>query len=179
VISAEKEPASTRLQCFNGPCRYTSARIQTKGLFEQKYGRFEARMKLPVGKGIWPAFWMQGGDPYGEIDVIETVGHRPRTVYGASHASFGVWSRGQKDLPESFGSAYHVYGAEWNQDKIVWSVDGTPYAETRLFWGWPIGEPLYLVLNVQVGGIWPGSPDATTPFPATMMVDWVRVYEPA
>jgi beta-glucanase (GH16 family) len=179
VITADREPASTRLQCFDGPCRYTSARIQTKGLFEQKYGRFEARMKLPVGKGIWPAFWMQRNDPYGEIDVVETVGHRPRIVYGAAHASLGVWGRGQKELPESFADDYHVYSAEWDQDRIVWSVDGTPYGETWLFLGWPLGEPLYLILNVQVGGIWPGPPDAGTPFPARMMVDWVRVYRPA
>jgi beta-glucanase (GH16 family) len=172
---------------------YTSARIKTQGKFTARYGRIEARMKIAGGQGIWPAFWMLGANidtvnwpGCGEIDVLESIGANPRKVYGTLH---GPGYSGDHGLQGStllasgtLDQAYHVYAVDWSPGKIVWSFDGAAYhtetpatipAGTR----WVFDDsPFFLLLNLAVGGFWPGNPDSTTSFPQTLAVDYVRVY---
>jgi beta-glucanase (GH16 family) len=169
---------------------YTSARIVTRDLFEATYGRYEARIKLPVGRGIWPAFWMLGANietvgwpACGEIDIMEYLGHDPNSIYGTLHGPgySGAQGIGERfDLTEGrFDTAFHVFSVEWRDDSIKWFVDGVNYHTVKRGdqpGSWVFDKPFYLILNVAVGGRWPGSPDDSTVFPQTMLVDWVRVY---
>jgi beta-glucanase (GH16 family) len=174
---------------------YTSGRIETKGLFAQAYGRIEARMKLPVGKGIWPAFWMLGdADPQvnwpamGEIDIMEAIGD-PHTIYSTLHGPGYSGSNGiSKKFPLPNGTAidngFHVYAVEWAPNDLKFYFDGDLIAERTpadLPRGatWVYEHPFFVILNVAVGGAWPGNPDETTPFPQQMLVDYVRVYRAA
>jgi beta-glucanase (GH16 family) len=172
---------------------YTSARLQTKGKFKQKYGRFEARIRIPRGQGLWPSFWMLGSDietvkwpNAGEIDVFENVGFEPGKIHGSLHGprySGDSPLTGAYSLPDghAFADAFHVFAVEWEPAAIRFYVDDQLY-ETQTpdsinsSKKWVFDHPFYLLLNLAVGGIWPKSPDATTPFPATMYVDYVRVY---
>jgi beta-glucanase (GH16 family) len=172
---------------------YTSARIETKGRFEQKFGRIEARMKLPDGQGIWPAFWMLGSDfdavgwpVCGEIDIVEKVGFEPSAVHGTLHGpgySGGEPLTGTFTLPGNarISDDFHLYAMEWTPREIRFYVDGVLY-ETQTVKSipstkhWAFDHPFFLLLNVAVGGYWPGNPDATTQFPVSMLVDYVRVY---
>ncbi len=197
AITARAEPAATARRCWYGPCRYTSARLKTKGRFAQAYGRFEARLRLPRGQGIWPAFWMLGGDidavgwpRCGEIDVMENVGREPGVVHGTVHGPgySGAASIGGADTlrraggaPAAFADDFHVFAVEWEPGAIRWFVDGRPYrrvtpAELPPGARWAFDRPMFLLLNVAVGGRWPGDPDAATAFPQAMLVDYVRVY---
>ncbi len=190
AISARREAYRGR----DGVSRqYTSARIESKGRFELKYGRIEARIKLPKGRGIWPAFWMLGSDfgsigwpACGEVDIVENIGSEPSTIHGSLHGpgySGGSPLTGAFTLPNHarFSDDFHVFAIEWEPQTIRFYVDGVLY-ETRTAGSLPPGKPwafdhpFFLVLNVAVGGYWPGDPDAATPFPATMLVDYVRVY---
>jgi beta-glucanase (GH16 family) len=172
---------------------YTSARMLTRGLLAQRYGRFEARIKLPRGQGIWPAFWMLGADfdgtnwpACGEIDVMEYRGQEPLRVTGTVHGpgySGGAAITGNRDLPgpAGFDEAFHVFGVEWTPDWIAWQLDGVTWqvvVPAQLPGGaaWVFDKPFFLILNVAVGGNYVGPPDPSI-FPQTMLVDWVRVYE--
>jgi len=172
---------------------YTSARLKTQGLFEQAYGRFEARLKVPRGQGLWPAFWMLGADiatvgwpRCGEIDIMENIGREPSTVHGTLHGpgySGGSGVGGSFTLPGGarFADDFHVFAVEWEPQEIRWLVDGAVYqtrtpAHLPAGQRWAFDHPFFLILNVAVGGLWPGSPDATTVFPQAMLVDYVRVY---
>jgi beta-glucanase (GH16 family) len=181
---------------------YTSARLQTKNRFSFTYGRVESRIKVPSGTGLWPAFWMLGDDIYskgwpesGEIDVMETIGSLPKELNGTVHAPLGAWSgsadgdgtewtRGEiYTHAQSLSDAYHVYAAEWKPDAIDFSIDGKVYftiSKAQMPGGgrWTFDHPNHLLLNLAVGGEWPGAPTGDTPFPSTMSVDWVRVYAP-
>jgi beta-glucanase (GH16 family) len=189
VITAQKED----LPGPDGvPRHYTSARINTQGLFAQKYGRFEARIKLPAGKGIWPAFWLLGDDHEtnhwpncGEIDIIETIG-APDTMYSTIHGPGYNGSKGPSTkyvLPpgEAVNTAFHIYAVEWSPNDLKFFLDGhlvverTP-ADLPAGTKWVYDHPFYILLNLAVGGNWPGSPDASTAFPQQMLVDYVRVY---
>ena len=185
-------------ESFTGPDHmtrdYTSARMTTKGLFEQAYGRFEARIKIPRGQGIWPAFWLLGNDfekigwpACGEIDIMENVGKEPSTVHGSMH---GPGYSGDGDftsvykLPGGvhFFDDFHVFAIEWEPGIVRFFVDRELYATftpSRLPAGmkWVFDHPFYIILNVAVGGDWPGPPDSTTVFPEAMLVDYVRVYK--
>ena len=193
VITALAEPADANDTCWYGRCRYTSARIKTAGLFSQAYGRFEARIRIPRGQGLWPAFWMLGDNintvgwpKTGEIDIMENIGKEPATVHGTMHG-LGYSGAGGIGGPYTLGSGtfaddYHVYAVEWNPNSITWFVDATSYFVTSLGSipagsAWVYDHPFFLLLNVAVGGGWPGDPDATTTFPQTMLVDYVRVYK--
>ena len=170
-----------------GGSGYTSARIKSIGLREFKYGRIEARIKLPKGQGLWPAFWMLGanfntaGWPYcGEIDIMEQVSLENR-VHGTVHwDSNGYASYGGPSF-EFDTTQYHVYAIDWNDQYIRWYVDGTQFHE--IYIGNNAGgteefqKPFFLILNLAVGGNWPGYPNDSTPFPSTMYVDYVRVYQ--
>jgi beta-glucanase (GH16 family) len=192
VITARKES-------FTGPDGvtrdYTSARLQTLGHFEQKYGRFEARIKLAKGQGIWSAFWMMGNDAEtngwpacGEMDIVENVGFEPSKVHGSLHGplySGGSPLTGAYTLPEhaAFSDDFHLFAVEWEPNEVRFFVDDVLF-ETQnsdnilAFKHWAFDHPFYILMNLAVGGDWPGSPDATTVFPVTMLVDYVRVYKP-
>jgi beta-glucanase (GH16 family) len=172
---------------------YTSARLESRGLFDLKYGRVEARIKIPKGQGIWPAFWMLGtnfeqvGWPAcGEVDIMENVGIEPSKVHGSLHGpgySGGSPLTGVYTLPDQahFSDDFHVFAIEWEPRIIRFYVDGTLFetqsADSVPAGRWAFDHSFYLVLNVAVGGYWPGDPDATTEFPQSMLVDWVRVYK--
>ncbi len=176
---------------------YTSARIRSMNKADFLYGRLEASIKLPFGQGIWPAFWMLPTDsPYGgwaaggEIDIVETV-NMPWDAHGTIHYGGGwpnnVHSGGSTSIGQLLSDAFHTYAIEWETDTIRWYLDGNLYhTETSSTWystgashqEAPFDVPFHFLLNVAVGGNWPGYPDHTTQFPQTMQVDWVRVYGP-
>lgn len=173
--------------------RFTSARLKTKGLFSFTYGRAEARMKLPQGQGMWPAFWMLGDNidgvgwpACGEIDVVENLGREPGIVHGTVHGP-GYSGKGgitaQYELPGdlALASDFHVYAAEWTANRIEFSLDGRIYAtvtpsELPAGAKWAYDHPFFLLVNLAVGGAWPGNPDGSTVFPQELIVDYVRVY---
>jgi beta-glucanase (GH16 family) len=192
VIRALRETWSDRY----GTYAYTSARLTTKGRVSVKYGRIEVRAKLPEGKGIWPAIWMLGDDidtkgwpASGEIDIMELVGHKPGTVYGTVHGplSGGTGIGGSYSLPggRKFSEDFRVFALEWTERELRWYVDGElyhvvskdrmprSYAERE----WVYDHPFYFILNVAVGGRWPGYPDDTNTFPQAMEIDYIRIYE--
>ncbi len=170
---------------------YTSARIKTQGLFSAKYGRIESRIRLPFGQGIWPAFWMLGtnittvGWPQcGEIDVMENVGREPSINHGSVHGpgySGGNSVSGLYTLSGSrFADDFHVFAIQWAPQSVSFFVDGVSYktvtpASLPSGASWVFDNPFFLILNVAVGGNFPGSPDGTTQFPQEMIVDYVRV----
>lgn len=168
--------------------QYTSARIKTQQLMEQRYGRFEARIKIPEGQGIWPAFWMLGNNcavnPWpacGEIDIMENIGKEPSIVHGSLHQA-GYDSTASYTIGSGkFADDFHVYAVEWEADSIRFYVDGHLYdtrtpANLPAGTTWAFNHPFFIILNVAVGGYWPGDPDGTTTFPQKMLVDYVRVY---
>ncbi len=170
---------------------YTSARMKTALKGDWTYGRVEARIKVPEGQGIWPAFWMMptdskyGGWPHsGEIDIMEMIGKDPATVYGTSH--FGAKEHHSKGGKYTLTSGilhddYHLYSIEWTPDQIKWFFDGKQYYDVTKDSlapdPWPFDQRFYIILNVAVGGDWPGYPDSTSTFPQKMLVDYVRVYQ--
>jgi beta-glucanase (GH16 family) len=191
VITARPEPPNSPRTCWYGACRYTSARILTRGRFEQTYGRFEASIRIPRGQGLWPAFWLLGADigtagwpGCGEIDVMENIGREPQIVHGTMHGpgySGGSGIGAQYTSPAPFADDFHVYAVEWESGAVRWYVDGKLYhqaAPSRLPSGarWVFDHPFFMLLNVAVGGSWPGDPDGSTTFPQQMLVDYVRVY---
>lgn len=179
---------------------YTSARMKSQGLFSFQYGRVEARMKLPEGQGMWPAFWLLGNNiatinwpACGELDVMEHIdGNNPPPYVGAPAPGYD-WIAGSihgtnlngsnKYHPAGFSAAdWHTYGMIWGKGKVAFYVDDpsnvyatfTPTTQTGT---WPFEDgPQFLLLNLAVGGNWPGNPDATTVFPSEMLVDYVRIY---
>jgi beta-glucanase (GH16 family) len=171
---------------------YTSGRIKTKDLFERTHGRFEARIKLPVGQGIWPAFWMLGANideaPWpdcGEIDILEYLGQEPRaihgTIHGTGHSGDDAVTAKHILAQGGFNLGFHVFAVEWNEKSLAWFVDGFKFhsaTPNSLPQGatWVYEHPFFILLNLAVGGRWPGSPDETTVFPQTLLVDYVRVY---
>lgn len=177
-------------ESFEG-AQYTSARLKTKGLFEQQYGRFEARIRLPYGQGIWPAFWMLGADidsnPWpaaGEIDIMELRGQEPNVILGSVH---GPGYSGGESISKSytlkndrFDTGFHIFGIEWGPNYINYYVDDKLYNQITpddVSGEWVFNKSFYIIMNVAVGGNFPGSPDAETVFPQTMIVDYVRVYQ--
>jgi beta-glucanase (GH16 family) len=178
----------------SAPRKYTSGRIKTQGLYEVQYGKIEARIRIPRGQGIWPAFWMLGKSvpgldwpQVGEIDVMENVGKEPSIVHGTVHGpgysgDKGITARRALNGGEQFAQKFHVYGVEWSADSIDFFVDGKGYAKvthSSLPAGaaWVFDKPFFLLLNVAVGGSWPGNPDSSTHFPQSMLVDWARVWK--
>lgn len=180
-------------ESFEG-AQYTSARLLTKGLFEQKYGRFEARIKMPYGQGFWPAFWLLGSDletvgwpQCGEIDIMEYRGQKPSITNGAIHGpnySGGNSIFKSYDLiNDRFDTGFHVFGIEWGENYINYYVDNVLYNQitldtvNKVKGKWVFDHPFYMILNLAVGGSYVGSPNNETLFPQTMYVDYVRVYQ--
>lgn len=189
VITARRENTAN-YNCWYGRCQYTSARLLTAGKFSHKYGAFEARIKIPNGKGLWPAFWMLGDDigqvgwpQCGEIDIMENV--EPFTVHGTLHgpgysAAAGLTSTYRLSNNQPFSNDFHVYRVDWTSSSITFSVDGTTYATKKPSDApgkkWVFDHAFFMILNFAVGGGWPTNPDESTIFPQTMVVDYVRVY---
>ena len=170
--------------------RYTSARLKTQGLQSWTYGRVEARIKVAYGQGIWSAFWMLGTDieqvgwpNSGEIDIMENIGREPNTLYGTVHGpgySGAEGVGGPYFSNSALSDAYHVYAVEWDADHISWYIDNNLYVTVTpndVPGEWVYDHPFFIIMNLAVGGNWPGSPDATTVFPQRMYVDYVRVYQ--
>jgi beta-glucanase (GH16 family) len=188
----------SRKEKYTGPDgtrEYTSSRIRTKRKGDWLHGRFEIRARMPHGKGIWPAIWMlptenrYGGWPRsGEIDIMEFLGHEPKRIHGTIHYAdrSGRHTSSGKDFVLSTGSFaddFHVFRLDWEPTGMRWYADGKSYhteakwdSDTKSFPA-PFDEKFHLILNVAVGGRWPGNPDATTEFPQAMLVDYVRVYQ--
>ncbi len=178
---------------------YTSARLKTEGLQSFQYGRIEARIKMPAGQGFWPAFWMLGDNintvnwpACGELDIMETIGSTPSVNHGSVHGTgFTGVALGQTYTMPGGGKLsddFHTYGMIWSANKIAYYVDSptniyATFTPSSLPAGgvWPFaGGKFFFILNLAVGGDWPGSPDATSVFPQEMLVDYVRVWtEPA
>ncbi|MCT2537847.1 carbohydrate binding domain-containing protein [Aquibacillus koreensis] len=192
----EEDITETDGQTYN----YSSAKLITQGKQKWTYGKVEVKAKMPTGQGIWPAIWMMPEDePFygtwpvsGEIDIMEMLGHEPDTVHGTVH--FGEphqQIQGTHELPDgqTFADDYHVYSIEWEPGEIRWFIDGELY-HTANDWFTkhndnaddytypaPFDQDFFLIMNISVGGSWPGNPDDTTVFPQQMAVDYVRVYE--
>ena len=193
-----------RQEAFEGS-GYTSARIISQNLFEQQYGRFEARIKLPWGQGLWPAFWLLGNDcaenPWpncGEIDVMEYLGDEPTVIFGSVHGpgynGGDSVSKKYELQNERFDDEFHIFGVEWSPNRINFYVDDELYQsitpetiadeaaesiDNSLLdnaGDWVFNRPFFIIMNVAVGGNLPGPPNADTVFPQTMYVDYVRVY---
>ena len=172
-------------QQFAG-ANYTSARIKTKDLYEFTYGKVEARIKIPYGQGFWPAFWMLGANiddvswPYcGEIDIMEHVNNE-NVIHGTHHYD----NNGHNYIGNSVvcdASEFQVYSIEWTPYSIKWYLNGSIYFQNSIDPSSVSKEefhsPFFLLLNLAVGGLWPGNPDSSTNFPGIMMVDYVRVYQ--
>jgi beta-glucanase (GH16 family) len=174
--------------------RFTSARMKTQGLFSFTYGRVEARMKLPRGQGIWPAFWMLGNDitkvgwpACGEVDVMENLGREPAILHGTIH---GPGYSGKRSISAQYvlpgapmlADDFHLYAADWRPDRIEFSMDSHVYAAVNpasLPPGtkWVYDHAFFLILNLAVGGAWPGDPNISTIFPQDLTVDYIRVYK--
>ncbi|GAB4418710.1 MAG: glycoside hydrolase family 16 protein [Bacteroidia bacterium] len=181
---------AARREAFAGS-PFTSARIITKGRFTQAFGRIEARLKTPYGPGMWPAFWMLGANiddvnwpQCGEIDIMELRGQQPHVIHGSLHGpgySGGAAITGSYALENGrFDTDFHVFAVEWYEDRIDFFVDDFLYnriAAEEAPGEWVYDQPFFLLLNVAVGGNFVGFPTSQTPFPQTMVVDYVRVYK--
>lgn len=187
VITARNQPYTGK----DGQTRpYTSGRINSHHHFATRYGRVEARMKLPKGIGMWPAFWMLGDDidqvgwpASGEIDIMENVGQEPAMIHGSIHGPGYSGPNGLNAPMASSLTGYHVYAVDWSPERIDFYMDGHRYvartpASLPKGGQWVFEHPFYLIVNLAVGGSWPGSPTAETTFPQELRVDYVRVWEP-
>lgn len=181
---------TARSESFSGAA-FTSARIKTKGIFSQAFGRMEARIKTPTGPGIWPAFWMLGSNidevPWpqcGEIDIMEQRGQEPNITHGSLH---GPGYSGGAAISKSyiltngrFDNDFHVYAVEWGENYIDFFVDNYLYQRVtpqNVTGEWVYNHPFFLILNIAVGGNFVGFPTTGTPFPQSMYIDYVRVYK--
>lgn len=183
LITANKES-------YNGSA-YTSARLLTKGLFAQTYGRFEARIRMPYGQGMWPAFWLLGADSdevgwpnCGEIDIMEFRGQEPTsvsgTVHGPGYSGGTAITKSYSLTNDRFDTGFHVFGIEWGPKYINYYVDNVLYNQITpddVTGDWVFDHPFYIIINLAVGGDFVGAPNSETVFPQTMLVDYVRVYK--
>lgn len=173
---------------------FTSARLKTLGKFQGQYLKVVARMKVPRGQGLWPAFWMLGatfpGEEWpncGEIDIMEHIGKEPNSTHGTVHGpgysgKDGISGKHQLPKGKYFSDAFHEFAVEWRQSEIHFTVNGARFHTVRpknlpARAHWVFDRPFFLILNLAVGGEWPGYPDETTPFPGVLTIDWIRVYQ--
>ena len=192
VITARRAPAG--LTCYYGPCRYTSAKVTTRGNVLVSPGRVEARIKLSAGQGLWPAFWMLGSSfpatPWpqcGELDIMENHGSNVASMSSAIH---GPGYSGNTPFVHAytiggdgtFADNFHVFAVEWNSSQVLYLVDDKVHYrvgrdEIQRFGNWVFDQTFFIILNLAVGGTFDGDPKSDAIFPATMLVDWVRVYK--
>ncbi len=170
-----------------GGYAYTSTRIKTQGKREFQYGRLEARLAVPMGQGIWPAFWMLGANfpsvgwpASGEIDIMEHI-NTQNTTYGTLHWDNNGYATYGGNTTVNNPAAFHTYAVEWNSSSIKWFLDGAQFHEANILNNIngtdEFHRPFFFLLNLAVGGNWPGNPDGSTPFPAKYQIDYVRVYQ--
>jgi beta-glucanase (GH16 family) len=180
------------LSCYYGPCRYTSAKITTKGKMLAAPGRVEARIKLALGQGLWPAFWMLGqGDPTlswpacGELDIMENKGSQPITtssaVHGPGYSGNTPFAHANSLTRGTISDDFHIFAVEWDSLHVRFYVDDIPHYqvtrdEIEHFGKSILNQPFFVILNLAVGGHFDGDPQSDAIFPATMLVDYVRVY---
>lgn len=188
VITARKGSGGHN-DCWNGACQFTSGRIQTSGKFTQQYGHVEARIQVPNGSGLWPAFWMLGGGNWpgdGEIDVMEVVGRDPNRLYGTLHGpgySGGNAFGGNLVAGSPWYQAFHNYAVDWSANQIVWTVDGQEYfratpdslkaAKGNVSWAYT--HPFFVILNLAVGGNFGQGDPGSLPSESRMLIDYVHV----
>jgi len=183
---------TAKQQSFGGMA-YTSSRLRSQGLADFTYGKIEMRAKLPIGRGLWPAFWMlPTNSPYGnwpvsgEIDIMEYVGQQPSQMFGTLH--YGnpnqIYSSSATSLASgTFNDDFHTFAIEWEPNRIRWLLDGVQYAcksnwiSSAAGYPAPFDKPFHMLLNLAVGGNLPGSPDGSTVFPQAFVIDWVRVWQ--
>lgn len=187
--------APSGMTCYYGPCRYTSAKITTRGKMNALPGRVEARIKLPAGQGLWPAFWMLGSSfpatPWpqcGELDILENRGSATSgmssAIHGPGYSGNTPFVRGYTLPQGGFSDDFHTFSVEWDSAKVQFFVDNTPHysvtrSELERHGRSVLDQSYFLILNLAVGGNFDGDPKSDTIFPATMLVDYVRVYRPA
>lgn len=177
------------IKALNKAGNYTSARIKTQGKVNIQYGRIDVRAKLPYGQGIWPAIWMLGDNitsagwpACGEIDIMELVGHEPSVAHGTVHYNSAGYKYSSSSISLTtgdFSDKFHVFSIVWDKNTITWYVDNQEFkifTNTSIA-GYPFNNSFFFILNVAVGGNWPGPPDETTVFPQEMVVDYVRVFQ--
>jgi beta-glucanase (GH16 family) len=190
AITARVAPPGRR--CWYGPCRYTSAKLITKGTVEVGYGRVAIRAKVPVGQGLWPAFWMLGagwpatGWPQcGELDVMEYGGGTPTvnssSIHGPGYSGQTPFTHRTTRPTGTFADDWHVYAVERDASHIRFLVDDAVHyevtrAQVDARGAWVFDGPMFLLLNLAVGGIFDGDPASDAVLPGTLLVDWVRVY---
>lgn len=181
--------------CYYGPCRYTSGKITTRGKAYFTPGRVEGRIKLPAGQGLWPAFWMLGRDlptvgwpDCGELDVMENRGSRPATtssaVHGPGYSGNTPFAHAHTPVRGTFSEDFHTFAAEWDSLRVRFFVDDSVHytvtrGEMERYGKAVLDPPFFLLLNLAVGGTFDGDPQSDAIFPATMLVDYVRVYRRA
>jgi beta-glucanase (GH16 family) len=184
--------AGPGLTCYYGACRYTSAKITTRGKVLASPGRVEARIKLAAGQGLWPAFWMLGAafpttswPQCGELDIMENHGSNVTStssaIHGPGYSGKTPFVHAATIARGTFASDFHTFAVEWDSTRVQYFVDGAPHytvtrAEVERYGKWVFDQPFFVILNLAVGGQFDGDPKSDAPFPATMLVDWVRVY---
>ncbi len=187
ILEARKEDTG-KFGCWYGPCQYTSARISTRDHFSFTYGLLEARIKIPHGQGLWPAFWLLGSNyesvgwpACGEIDVMENIGQKkPATLYGSVHGPENFIN--SYTLPHgTFADDFHVFALQWEPDHLTFFMDGISYATINKATftkrqDWIYDHPFNIILNVSVGSAWPGNPNSTTVFPQKMYISYLKLY---
>ncbi len=194
LIVARPVPAGAGLRCYYGPCRYTSAKITTRGKMEVAPGRVTARIKLAPGQGLWPAFWLLGrnistvGWPAsGELDIMENRGSAPAitssAIHGPGYSGNTPFVHARPLQVGTFTDSFHTFAVEWDSLTIRFFVDDTVHYVVRRgdvahYGNWVFDQPFFVILNLAVGGNFDGDPASDAIFPATMLVDYVRVYRP-
>jgi beta-glucanase (GH16 family) len=177
VLHLTAAPAAANIQPLINNYQYTSGLLETSHSFSQTYGYFEMKAELPAGQGLWPAFWLlpQSGAWPPELDVLEMLGNDPSTIYTTVHST--TLPNNQSGLGSNVANTstgYHTYGLDWEPDYLTWYFDG--HAVYRVPTPSDLNQPMYMLLNLAVGGYWPGNADGTTQFPADMKIDYVRAY---
>lgn len=183
------------LSCYYGPCRYTSGKITTRGKFHAAPGLVEARIKLPTGQGLWPAFWMLGADhpntPWpacGEIDIMENHGSRPgmtsSAIHGPGYSGQTPFKHPRPLAGRNYSDGFHTFSVVWDSLGVRFFVDDTMHysvrrADVEPFGPWVFNQPFFVILNLAIGGTFDGDPESDAIFPATMLVDYVRAYKRA
>lgn len=176
VLSLVADRASPSIRGQIKDYRYTSGMLDSYPSFSQEYGYFEMRAKTPSGQGMWSAFWLlpKNGSWPPEIDIMEVLGKDPATVHTTVHTGKSNVSQGQANKVADTSGGFHTYAVDWEADFITWYFDDRPIY--RIATPADLHQPMYMLVNLAVGGAWPGDPDATTPLPSHLDIDWIRVY---
>jgi beta-glucanase (GH16 family) len=172
------KPLQADLRQFTWGRSYSSGLLTSKESFSQKYGVFEVRAKMPSGKGLWPAFWLlpASGQWPPEIDVLEILGDNPQKLYVSWHSNVGGTHSSETkaiNVPDT-SAQFHTYSIDWTKDAIEWFFDDIQIASRPT--PQDFHQAMYMLVNLAVGGGWPGAPDSSTQFPATYTIDWIRAY---